>query len=136
RLPTFSRLAQTARAVPVLVAACGGEVDPGRRAALTGLGVGILAAETHEGHLALPELLEDLGAQGMSTLMVEGGAQTARQFLADDLVDRIALFTGPASLGPGGIASPVGRGNIPSGFRLIRQARFGPDDYQEYVRVR
>lgn len=134
RLPLVSRLAQTARAVPVLLAAAG-DADPEARAALAGLGVGFLAVETIGERIALPELLEDLAAQGLMTVMVEGGARTARHFLEEGLVDRIALFTGPAAIGEGGIAAPLDAARIPGGFAKLREARFGDDLYLEYVRT-
>lgn len=132
RLPLSSKLVRTARNVPVLLGADSAVAEG--RAELTRAGVGFLATETHDGCIALPELLEDLGAQGFATLMVEGGAETARLFLADGLVDRIALFCGKVMIGKGGVPSPVQRGSIPEGFHLVRQARFGDDDYLEYVR--
>lgn len=134
RLPPSSKLAATARAVPVLLASSV-KADEARRQALAALGVGFLAVELHEGRIALPELLEDLGAQGYMTLMVEGGAETARHFLDEGLIDRIALFTGPAAIGKGGVASPVLPSSVPSGFRRVRQARFGDDLYNEYARA-
>lgn len=136
RLPIASKLARTAASVPVLVAVCADEANSERRATLAASGVGFLAAETHEGQLALPELLEDLAARGMSTVLVEGGAETARNFLADDLVDRIALFHSPVIVGEGAVASPITPETMPRGFDLVRQARYGDDDYFEYVRQR
>ena len=135
RLPTSSKLAQGARKTPLLASASA-DADPDRRAALGGQGVGFLAVETHEGRIALPELLEDIAAQGFMTLMVEGGAETAWHFLQEDLVDRIALFTGPDPVGEGGIASPVTPSVLPSGFVLVREATFEGDNYLEYVRKR
>lgn len=135
RLPPASKLAATARKVPLLLASSLG-AENARRATLADCGAGFLAVEFHEGRIALPELLEDLGAQGFMTLMVEGGARTARHFLDEGLVDRIALFCGPAAIGEGGIASPVTPASIPPGFRPIRRARFGDDLYHEYARVR
>lgn len=135
RLPPSSKLAQEARRTPLLVAATA-DADPDRRADLAKEGAGFLAVETHEGRIALPELLEDLAAQGFMTLMVEGGAETARHFLQEDLVDRIALFTGPDPVGEGGIASPVTPSVLPSGFILVREATFEGDNYLEYVRKR
>ena len=134
RLPPTSKLAQGARRVPLLLASSIA-ADEARRAALSALGAGFLSVELHEGRIALPELLEDLGAQGTMTLMVEGGAETARQFLAEGLVDRIALFTGPMATGEGGIAAPVTPATLPPGFDLVREARFGDDLYHEYVRA-
>ena len=134
RLPSSSKLAATAREVPVLLAS---SIDAGaaRRAALAALGVGFLSVELHEGRIALPELLEDLAAQGIMTLMVEGGAETARHFLDEGLVDRIALFAGAVAIGEGGIAAPVTPQTVPPGFRLVRLASFGDDSYNEYART-
>lgn len=134
RLPPLSKLAFTARETRVLIAA-GADVAAAKKAALEALGVRFFATETYDGRVALPELLEDLAAQGMSSLMVEGGANTAKAFLDEDLVDRIVLFCGPASIGEGGIVSPVDHDHIPDGFRLIREARFGDDTYAEWTKA-
>ncbi len=134
RLPVTSKLVAQAARGPLLVAACA-SAPQARRQALTRAGVGLLATEEFDGAVALPELLEDLAAQGMSSIMVEGGANTARGFLAERLVDRIALFTGPDPVGPGGIAAPFDRDTLPEGFRVLRRARFGTDDYVELVRT-
>lgn len=133
RLPPTSKLAMSARRAPVLLAARS-DADAARRAGLSAQGVGFLAAELYENCVALPELLEDLGARGYMTLMVEGGAETARQFLEEGLVDRIVLFSAPMTIGEGGIASPLTVATIPTNFKPVRQARFGDDLYDEYVR--
>jgi len=132
RLSAASKLARTARGVPVLVAA---EPEAAARAgALAECGVEFIGVEMADGAVALPELMEDLAARGISTVLVEGGAETARRFLAEGLVDRIALFTGPGTIGAGGIPSPVARENIPEGFALARSARYGDDAYEEFTR--
>ena len=133
RLPVQSALARTARDVPVLVTAAE-DCQPERRKALAEAGVDFLGVELHDGEIALPEFLEDLAARGILTLMVEGGAYTARMFLEEGLVDRLALFVGPSKIGPGGIAAPLDRDHIPEGFRLLREAQFGDDVYLEYVK--
>ena len=101
---------------------------------LEAAGAKFLATETFEGRIALPELLEDLAAQGMSRVLVEGGAATARHFLDEGLVDRIALFSGAILIGEGGLAAPIDPAHMPGGFRLLREARFGDDLYAEWVR--
>ena len=93
-----------------------------------------LATETFEGRVALPELLEDLAGQGISSVMVEGGADTARAFLEDGLVDRIVLFRGDAEIGADGIASPIDETQIPAGFALKRDETFGNDRCLEWMR--
>lgn len=133
RLPASSKLARSAHDVPVLVAACP-QADQANKVELERAGVKFLATETYDGRVALPELLEDLAAQGMSRLIVEGGADTARAFLDEHLVDRIALFYGPEEIGTGGIAAPIGRDHIPAGFSLVREERFGEDSFAEWMR--
>lgn len=143
-LPVTSRLVQTAREVPVLIAslpdplahpAGGATRHIERRQALTAEGVEILEPES------LPMLLAALAARGISSLLVEGGAGIARSFLEAGLVDRILLFTGAGTVGEGGIESPLRHADIgtdtaavPTGFRLLRSAAFGSDRLAEYER--
>jgi diaminohydroxyphosphoribosylaminopyrimidine deaminase/5-amino-6-(5-phosphoribosylamino)uracil reductase len=133
RLPVTSKLARSAHDVPVLVAACA-ESSTMNKAELERAGVKLLATESFDGRVALPELLEDLGNQGMSRIIVEGGADTARAFLEEELVDRIMLFYGPEAIGADGIAAPIGRDHIPAGFSLMREARYGEDTFAEWIR--
>jgi diaminohydroxyphosphoribosylaminopyrimidine deaminase/5-amino-6-(5-phosphoribosylamino)uracil reductase len=135
RLPPTSRLATSARSVPLFVAASV-SADQHRRAALADAGAQFLATEIFDGRIALPELLDDLAARGMSSIIVEGGAATAGYFLEDDLVDRIHLFQGTLDIGRYGVVAPFGRSSMPNGFRLVREARFGDDDYSEWVKGR
>lgn len=134
RLAPGSKLARTAGDVPVMLAAAP-EADPQRKKALEDAGVRMLAAELFEGRVALPELMEDLAGQGISTLLVEGGADTARGFLADGLVDRLAIFTGAVEIGPEGISAPISADSVPAGFRKLRDARYGDDSFAEWVRA-
>jgi diaminohydroxyphosphoribosylaminopyrimidine deaminase/5-amino-6-(5-phosphoribosylamino)uracil reductase len=133
RLPLDAKLVQRAREVPVWLAAAA-SCDRIRKAELESAGVQFLATEAANGGFALPELLEDLAGRGISTLMVEGGAETVRRFLDEGLVDRIALFGGPGEIGVDGIASPVTAERLPQGFRMVREARYGADNYSEWVR--
>ncbi len=133
RLPEASKLVSGIDRVPLYIAACL-EADPLRRSVLERVGVRFIGTETHEGGVALPELLEDLGALGMASVLVEGGAKVASAFLAEGLVDRIVLFQGPDGIGEEGIASPIDANHIPAGFRKLRDMRFGEDGYAEWVR--
>jgi len=133
RLPLTSKLVQTAREVPLLIATCA-DADAARKAELERAGAGFLATETFDGRVALPELLEDLAAQGMSTVLVEGGAATAKYFLDEGLVDRIVLFRGAVIVGEGGLAAPIDEDHMPAGFRLLRKASYGDDSVAEWAR--
>ena len=134
RMPPASRLVASAREVPLLLAAAPG-AEPARLEALAQLGVTILGTEVHEGRIALPELLEDLAERGIVTVMVEGGAEVARAFLAEGLVDRLCLFEGPGQIGGEGIASPILPTEVGPQFTAHRDERFGEDIYREYVRA-
>ena len=101
-----------------------------RAAALEALGVEVLICDPRR----LDDLLAALATRGISSLLVEGGARTARSFLDAGLVDRIMLFTGPKAIGKGGIASPCVSGRMPQGFALRRTARYGADIFEEYER--
>ncbi len=119
--------------MPLLIASCA-EADPARKAELDRAGASLLATETFDGRIALPELLEDLAAKGMSSVLVEGGAATARYFLDEGLVDRIVLFRGAVVIGKGGLAAPIDEDHMPAGFRLLRQATYGDDRVTEWAR--
>jgi diaminohydroxyphosphoribosylaminopyrimidine deaminase / 5-amino-6-(5-phosphoribosylamino)uracil reductase len=133
RMPTTARIAQTARQVPTLVVA-----PPGfpNQVALAEQGCEFLACEQNDGRVALPELLEDLGARGIMSLMVEGGAAVAQSFLSEGLADEIALFVGAGELAGGGVpvASPVAVDGIPPGFRRSCEWHFGDDVLRTFER--
>ena len=84
--------------------------------------------------MALPELLDDLGARGISTLLVEGGAALAKTFLEDDLVDRLTLVVGPATIGADGVPGPIGLDEAARRFDPLRSAHYGPDRWHEFIR--
>lgn len=134
RLPEESKLVAETGRVPLIVATHT-DADPERRVVLERHGVRFIGADTVDGRIALPELMEDLGSLGMASVLVEGGAEVARAFLAEDLVDRIILFRGPVEIGEGGIAAPLDEDSIPPGFRLVRTMRFADDSCNEWVRV-
>jgi len=134
RLPVASRLAMSARNVPLWIATAAAQNHPAR-AALASAGAEFIASETHDGRLALPELLEDLAARGLSTVLVEGGADVARAFLDEDLVDRIVLLEGEGEIPGDAVDAPVTRQTLPPGFRLVRSMTYGPDTMHEYERA-
>ncbi|MHA6685525.1 bifunctional diaminohydroxyphosphoribosylaminopyrimidine deaminase/5-amino-6-(5-phosphoribosylamino)uracil reductase RibD [Mesorhizobium sp. A556] len=134
RLPETSKLVAGANRVPLYVA-ISQDAEAGRKTALERRGVRFIGTDTHDDCIALPELMEDLAALGMLSVLVEGGAATARAFLDEDLVDRIVLFQGVDEIGAEGIASPIDAGHIPTGFRKSRDMRFGDDSCAEWIRA-
>jgi diaminohydroxyphosphoribosylaminopyrimidine deaminase/5-amino-6-(5-phosphoribosylamino)uracil reductase len=134
RISRKTKLVKTAREVPVWVA-CLPSADSVKRSELEAAGCRILSCEDHEGTIALPELLDDLGAEGIASILLEGGANVARNMLESGLVDRIALFTSDLEIGTDGIASPVDPDHMPEGFKLVREDWYGSDCRRDYVRV-
>lgn len=133
-LPVASKLAMTAREVPLWIATSAEPSDPAR-AALAEAGAEFFAAEIADGRIALPELLEDIAQRGLSTVYVEGGAAVARAFLDEGLVDRLHIFTGPAELAGEGIAAPVTRESVPATFAHRRTEWYGGDRFDEFERL-
>ncbi|EXL02940.1 bifunctional diaminohydroxyphosphoribosylaminopyrimidine deaminase/5-amino-6-(5-phosphoribosylamino)uracil reductase RibD [Brucella anthropi] len=136
RLPLSSKLVQTADAQPLWIA-CGEEALPERRYELQAAGCRILATEAYDCRIALPELMDDLAAQGISSVLVEGGAGVAKSFLGEGLVDRLAIFRSPVEIGSElGVAVDGLETHIADKFKILRQARYGDDAYAEYVSAR
>ncbi len=136
RLPLSSKLVQTADAQPLWIA-CGEEALPERRYELQAAGCRILATEAYDCRIALPELMDDLAAQGISSVLVEGGAGVAKSFLDEGLVDRLAIFRSPVEIGSElGVAVDGLETHIADKFKILRQARYGDDAYAEYVSAR
>lgn len=128
-LPLTGKLVASANEVPLIVVTMPEGASTPRRAALEGAGVEVLEAAD------LGDLLHQLACRGISTLMVEGGARTARDFLEADLVDRIDLYTGPVEIGADGIESPITTADIPRGFQEVGAHRYGPDQMKSYERA-
>ncbi|NKM00860.1 bifunctional diaminohydroxyphosphoribosylaminopyrimidine deaminase/5-amino-6-(5-phosphoribosylamino)uracil reductase RibD [Rhizobium leguminosarum] len=101
-----------------------------RRAALEAAGVEVLYCNPYHPEVLLPAL----ATRGISSLLVEGGAKTARLFLEAGLVDRIQLYQAPVVIGEGGIESPLDATDIPSGFSHAGTLMLGEDRLDEYER--
>ena len=123
-------LATTARDVPTHIVTARDHLPDD----LAKSGVVRLPAELVDGELAIAEVLEDMAATGVSSLMVEGGAKVAESFLAAGLVDEIALFTSRNSLESGDIRSPLTPDTIPEGFALHRELSLGEDRLFQYFK--
>lgn len=103
-----------------------------RRLAERGIRVWSLpSSSSTRSRVDLARLLERLADHGVTSLMVEGGAQTLGGFFRAGLVDRVAIFLAPRILGGDRAAGAVGG----AGFRLgeapglseVRVERVGAD---------
>jgi diaminohydroxyphosphoribosylaminopyrimidine deaminase/5-amino-6-(5-phosphoribosylamino)uracil reductase len=159
QLPLASKIVNTAGDVPVIVVAreeiSTAEMDePGlpptnvkdtpqanaqktnaedlesRRQALEAAGVEVLYCHPYHPEQLLPAL----ASRGISSLLAEGGAKTARLFLDAGYVDRILLYQGPGTIGEAGIETPIRKTDIPSDFKHVGTRIVGDDSLDEYER--
>jgi diaminohydroxyphosphoribosylaminopyrimidine deaminase/5-amino-6-(5-phosphoribosylamino)uracil reductase len=102
RLPANSRLAQTARDVPLWIVT-GPDVSDDAAAPLLEQGIEILRAPSSaEGRVDVVAALQILAENGVVKLLVEGGAELAGSFLAGQNADEMHAFVAPLLLGPRG----------------------------------
>jgi diaminohydroxyphosphoribosylaminopyrimidine deaminase/5-amino-6-(5-phosphoribosylamino)uracil reductase len=103
-LPPGLRLFRQRSASPTIVAHVAG-TPPGSPPR----GVEYLRCKARRGRVDLEDLLSRLGKRGVTTLLVEGGAEVSRSLLERGLVDRLALFLAPKLAG-GGLSWLPGKG--------------------------
>lgn len=79
-------------------------------------------------------ILKQLAERGIGRLLIEGGADLARSFLVQGLVDEIALFQAPHELGDGGVRAPLDL-VTPETFRARAPVSVGEDVLTLYDRA-
>jgi diaminohydroxyphosphoribosylaminopyrimidine deaminase/5-amino-6-(5-phosphoribosylamino)uracil reductase len=126
RLPPTSRMVQTAREVPTTVVTTRRTQSVADRApALEAAGVRVIEAESLGG------ALRALRADGIRSMLVEGGAHLAGSLLTAGAADRLIIFQAPVVLGPGSLSAFPSTPGIapPSAQRLevINRVTFGDD---------
>jgi diaminohydroxyphosphoribosylaminopyrimidine deaminase/5-amino-6-(5-phosphoribosylamino)uracil reductase len=125
RLPATLRLFRQRSPAPTLVSHVSGK-PPSRPPR----GVEFLRCRARGGRVDLGDLLARLGARGIATLLVEGGAEVNRSFLEAGAVDQLLLFLAPKIAG-GGIAWMGGKGPARMAealpLRDLRVRRLGRD---------
>ena len=122
RLPEASRLARTAREVPVWVAVNDRAPDD-RREALARLGCDLLAFPG-SGPVPIVPLLGELGRRGVTNLLVEGGGRVLGAFLDAGQVDAVEVYIAPIVEGGEPLFTPArgtGRQRMADALRLDRQ---------------
>lgn len=79
-----------------------------RRHRLESRGVRVLVVGERGGGIDLEELLELLGREGISQILVEGGGEVAGTLVRERLVQEVAAFIAPRIVGGAGAPGPVG----------------------------
>jgi diaminohydroxyphosphoribosylaminopyrimidine deaminase/5-amino-6-(5-phosphoribosylamino)uracil reductase len=93
-------------------------------------GAVVLRLPARGGAVRARDFLAALGAEGVTSLLVEGGARTAGWLASEDAIDRYVVCVGPLLLGEGirAVAGWASR-SVSSGKRLAFTSvrRVGPD---------
>jgi riboflavin-specific deaminase-like protein len=104
-------------------------------AALRGMGVEVTTiGHDTRGKVDISQLLKTLARRNVSSVLVEGGAETITSFLRQKLADRLAVFIAPKLLGKG--TDSIGELNITDIDRAVnltvtRTSRIGGDFFIE-----
>lgn len=109
-----------------------GKDAPARQAAALARRVKVVEVPRRGGRLDLRWILRRLGAEGVTSLLVEGGGEVNASFLEQDLLHRVAFFYAPKILGGRDARRAVageGFDGWPSIARLrdVHWKRFGAD---------
>jgi len=104
RISLNSRLLVTAKKSPVIVVTSKGAVEANLLLAekITQKGAKILTVPVAEGRCDIGFLLNELAKDGISQLLVEGGAKVLSSFLKERLADEICVYIAPKILGARG----------------------------------
>lgn len=137
QLPATSRLAQTARDVPVLVLV--GEDAP---ADALGRLDGVEAARVPtdgDGRIDLAAALALLAKRGITRVFSEGGPRIAAELIAQNLADDVAIFTAAKPLGHLGVATLTveARATLADAlrYRLAEEREIGSDRLRLHERI-
>jgi diaminohydroxyphosphoribosylaminopyrimidine deaminase/5-amino-6-(5-phosphoribosylamino)uracil reductase len=85
------------------IVACGVDADIDRAAELERAGLAVWRFETPDGRLDLRAVLVRAAADGLISVLAEGGATVATSLLDCGLVDRVAFFIAPRLYGAAGV---------------------------------
>jgi diaminohydroxyphosphoribosylaminopyrimidine deaminase / 5-amino-6-(5-phosphoribosylamino)uracil reductase len=126
-LPLDSALLSSVNEGPVWVV-CGSGVSVQKVEDLERAGARPIVLHTARGRPPIAAVLERLRAEGISSILCEGGSTVAGALLKADAVQRIYAFIAPILLGPGGVPAFPAASPLKSGaWRTSRIAQLGND---------
>lgn len=138
RTPLSSRLVAGVGQNPLWIMH-GPQADEARRAALTQAGVKVLEVAASPEGVCLRAAMALLAEQGLTRIMVEGGAKLASGLLQAGLVDRLSWFHAPSVMGGDGLPAAQAFGiaalaEMPR-FTPVSVRRLGVDVVSDFIRT-
>jgi diaminohydroxyphosphoribosylaminopyrimidine deaminase/5-amino-6-(5-phosphoribosylamino)uracil reductase len=126
RLPLHSRIAESSREVPTLLATTtNASVD--HISDLELAGIQAISLHSWDGSVDLELLLEELGSRYISSVMVEGGAKLAASLIRAGLVDKYVFFIAPKLIGKPGVDLVGGALDRVTELRIGKVEQVGAD---------
>ncbi len=118
RMPLEAKVLAEQEEAPTIIATTSG-ADEAKRHALQRMGIEVLVIRPDErGEVHLGHLLEVLGQRNISSVLVEGGAETITSFLRLGLADRLVAIVAPKIMGKG--IEAVGELNIKEAGQALK----------------
>jgi diaminohydroxyphosphoribosylaminopyrimidine deaminase/5-amino-6-(5-phosphoribosylamino)uracil reductase len=105
KTPLTAQLVQTACQTPTILATC--VQDKQAHRPYLQAGCQILVTSDRDGHVDLPNLMAQLGGQGIDSILLEGGGTLNWSMLSAGLVQRVQTYIAPKLIGGAGAKSPV-----------------------------
>ena len=106
-VPVSARVFSNARKERVIYATFA-DLSASRKKTLQKMGVEILLMKRKRGQVHLPQLMDKLGAMGITSVMVEGGSEVSGNVFKEKLIDKVIYFIAPKIIGGKGVPGPVG----------------------------
>jgi diaminohydroxyphosphoribosylaminopyrimidine deaminase/5-amino-6-(5-phosphoribosylamino)uracil reductase len=119
RVPIATGIVGTANETPTWIFG-DPKASPMAEEVLRAKGAEVFRVESNGGRLNVEQVLRTLAERGITRLMVEGGPTVAASFVKGDLIDEVALFHAPTTIGDDGTDALEG---MPL-TALIRSPRF------------
>lgn len=135
QIPLDCKLVQTAREIPTYVACC--VTDHRKADLLEKRGVHVLEVVSADGRVNLRSLMRKLGALGIDSVLLEGGAALHEAALRSGIVQLVQVYIAPKVFGGVSAKSAVGGlgvYEVDEAYRLTRPSiqRFGDDVLLEF----
>ena len=106
-VPVSARVFSNARRERVIYATFV-DLPPSQKKKLQKMRVEILLTKRKRGQIDLPQLMDKLGAMGITSIMVEGGSEVSANVIKEKLIDKVIYFIAPKIIGGKGAPGPVG----------------------------
>ena len=139
-IPLESKLVQTIEHAPLWILTRASEAASDKGTALKNNGVRLIPvpAQSAQGggvKLSLVDAMKTLASEGIASILCEGGAKLALALFAENLADRLILFSAPHTLGAQGLSWLDGSSSSRFNFQLEETIFLKGDEIRTFIPV-